>query len=55
MFEIIVIIFWIILIFLNGVIAGEKNRSAGGAIFASIFLSPIVVYLYLLAVPARYQ
>ena len=50
---IIVIIFWIIGICLNGMIASEKNRNRGEAIVNSILFSPLVVYLYLLAVPAK--
>ena len=34
-----------------GLIALQKNRSAWGCVFASLFLSPFFVYLYLLAVP----
>ena len=44
---------WIVGIVVNAMIAGEKNRSVGGVIVASIFLSPVVSYLYLLAVPVK--
>lgn len=53
MAEIIVIFWWIVWICLNGMIASEKNRGAAEAVIGSIFFSPILVYLYLIAVPAK--
>lgn len=50
--EEICILFWIILILMNTMIASEKNRSGLAVFISSIFLSPLVPYLYLLAVPA---
>ena len=44
---------WIVGIVVNAMLAGEKNRSVGGVIVASILLSPVVSYLYLLAVPVK--
>lgn len=44
---------YVILLIVNAMIANEKNRSVGWVIVASLFLSPIFSYLYLLAVPAK--
>ena len=50
---IVVIIIWVIGIVLNGMIASEKNRGITEVVICSIFFSPFLVYLYLLAVPAK--
>jgi hypothetical protein len=46
------IVFWIVGTFVNVAIAKEKGRDAAASFFVSLFLSPVVGYLYLLAVPA---
>jgi hypothetical protein len=48
-----VILGWIVWTVVNGMIANEKGRSVGGVVAASLFLSPLTAYLYLLAVPAQ--
>ncbi len=52
-FGFLLFLWWIIGTVVNAMIASEKNRSVGGAIVTSIFFSPLVSYLYLLAVPAK--
>lgn len=42
---------WIIAVVLAGIIASNKNRSAGGWIIGTLFLSPLMV-LILLALPS---
>ena len=49
--EVLVLIGWGVMSLVNAWIADEKGRSAGGALACSVFLSPVPVYLYLLAVP----
>lgn len=51
--DILVFVGWVVGIVINAMIAGEKNRSVGGAIAASILLTPLFIYLYLLAVPVK--
>lgn len=50
------VVFWIILWFIgagmNSFIASEKGRGGLAAFFSSIIFSPMLTYLYLLAVPA---
>ncbi|HVO10774.1 MAG TPA: hypothetical protein VMX54_08515 [Vicinamibacteria bacterium] len=38
---------------LNGLVASEKGRQAGAAVALSIVCTPMLVYLYLLAVPSK--
>ena len=52
-FGFLLFLWWIIGTVVNAMIASEKNRSVGSAIVTSIFLSPLVSYLYLLAVPVK--
>ena len=52
-FGFLLFLWWIIGTVVNVMIASEKNRSVGSAIVTSIFLSPLVSYLYLLAVPVK--
>ncbi|MDR3049181.1 MAG: hypothetical protein LBV16_05005 [Elusimicrobiota bacterium] len=42
-----------VLIILNAVIASQKQRSVFASVVCSIVLTPIIPYLYLLAVPKR--
>ena len=49
--ELILIIFYLGLVILNGMVADAKNYSVGWCMLGSILLTPILVYLYLLAVP----
>lgn len=51
--DVILFFAYIILLVINAIIANEKNRSVGWVIVASLFLSPIFSYLYLLAVPVK--
>ena len=44
---------WIVGIVVNAMIASQKNRDIAGVIVASLLLSPVVSYLYLLAVPVK--
>ncbi len=53
--EVIIVIGSIIWIIMNVAIAREKNRSVGGIIGFSIFCSPLMGYLYLLAVPVKHK
>lgn len=41
--------------FVNGLVAGEKGRSVPAAALASIIATPLLVYLYLLAVPPKIE
>ena len=43
---------WIVGIIMCPVIAGAKGRNGVHAFFMALFLSPVIAYLYLLAVPA---
>ena len=52
-FGFLLFLWWIIGTVVNAMIVSEKNRSVGSAIVTSIFLSPLVSYLYLLAVPIK--
>jgi hypothetical protein len=45
--------FWFGWAAMNSMIAKEKNRDVTTAFLASVFASPLLVYLYLLAVPHR--
>lgn len=45
------IIYWIGGSIMNGIIAHAKGRSVPASVVISIFLSPVLPYLYLLAVP----
>lgn len=47
------IIFWIVWSLVNGLIAEEKGRSFVRIFFFSFFLSPLLGYLYILAVPFK--
>jgi len=49
----IIIVGWIAGAILNGAIAREKNFEVGEMFARSILFSPLLVYLYLLAVPPR--
>ncbi len=49
----IMFIFYVAWIVVNIMIASEKHRDITGVVVGSIFLSPITIYLYLLAVPAK--
>lgn len=51
MLEIGIILYWIIGAIVNGAIADAKGSSIAGVIVASLLLSPLFVYLYLLAIP----
>lgn len=44
---------YIIGIGLNIMIASAKKRSMGGVFFTSLLFSPLIPYLYLLAVPVK--
>ena len=46
---------WIVWSILNGVIAEEKGKNFTGVFLLSLILSPILVYLYVLAVPAQFK
>ena len=50
--ELLLFLGWIVWTVMNAMVASEKGRSVGGVVVASIFLSPLTAYLYLLAVPA---
>lgn len=50
--DVILVLFWIALCAMNIMIASEKNRSCVAVFISCIFLTPLVPYLYLLAVPA---
>jgi len=43
---------WLIWSILNGAIAGQKGRSGVGVFLLSLILSPLLGFLYILAVPA---
>ena len=43
---------WIAWSIINAQVAKEKGRSAGGILVLSIFLSPLLGYSYILAVPS---
>lgn len=49
----IMFVFYVAWIVVNIMIASEKHRDITGVVVGSIFLSPITIYLYLLAVPAK--
>ena len=49
----IMFVFYVAWIVVNIMIASEKHRDITGVAVGSIFLSPITIYLYLLAVPAK--
>ncbi len=42
---------WLLWSFVNRAIAREKNRNDWGVLFASVFLSPLLIWLYIAAVP----
>ena len=46
-------VFYIAWIVVNIMIASEKHRDIAGVVIGSIFLSPLTIYLYLLAVPVK--
>lgn len=46
-------VFYVAWIVVNIMIAIEKHRDVGGVVVGSIFLSPLTIYLYLLAVPVK--
>jgi len=50
-FGIFVLLGWIIWSIVNALIAVEKGRSGGGIFAMSLFISPMLGYLYILAVP----
>ena len=47
-----VVVIWLAWSIMNGWIAREKNRNVTGVVAASLLLSPLLVWCYLLAVPA---
>ena len=49
----IMFVFYVAWIVVNIMIASEKHRDIAGVVVGSIFLSPITIYLYLLAVPVK--
>lgn len=49
----IMFVFYVAWIVVNIMIASEKRRDITGVVVGSIFLSPITIYLYLLAVPVK--
>lgn len=51
-FTFILLLSYVVLIVMNAMIAKQKRRSIGNTVVVSIFFSPIVCYLYLLAVPS---
>lgn len=51
--EIIVIPFYLGWVIVNCMVAGSKNRSVIGVLFFSIILTPLLPFLYLLAVPVK--
>lgn len=51
--ELMFIIFYVAWIIVNVMIASEKHRDMTGVVIGSIFLSPLTIYLYLLAVPVK--
>lgn len=51
--EFILFVFYIAWIVVNIMIASEKHRDIAGVVIGSIFLSPLTIYLYLLAVPVK--
>lgn len=46
-------VFYVAWIVVNIMIASEKHRDVAGVVIGSIFLSPLTIYLYLLAVPVK--
>lgn len=46
-------VFYVAWIVVNIMIASEKHRDITGVVIGSIFLSPLTIYLYLLAVPVK--
>jgi hypothetical protein len=48
---ILVLFFWVILSFIIGYAASQKNRSFGGFFFLSLIISPLISLLVLIAVP----
>lgn len=46
-------VFYVAWIVVNIMIASEKHRDIAGVVIGSIFLSPLIIYLYLLAVPVQ--
>ena len=46
-----IILWWIVGTIVNGCIAHAKGRDTGNIVVMSLFLSPAMAYLYLLAVP----
>lgn len=46
------IVFGLLWAVVNAMIAGQKNRSSLGAFLASLVVTPLLVFLYLIAVPA---
>lgn len=44
---------WAVWTALNYFVARTKNFDVGGVILASVFLSPLLTYLYIAAVPAK--
>ncbi len=46
-------VFYVAWIVVNIMIASEKHRDITGVVIGSIFLSPLTIYLYLLAVPVQ--
>jgi len=45
--------FWITWSFVNGMIAANNRRDVIGVMIASVFLSPLLAWLYLMAVGKR--
>lgn len=52
-FGFLLFLWWIIGTVVNVMIASAKKRSIGGVIVASLLLSPLIPYSYLLAVPVK--
>lgn len=51
--ELVLFVFYVAWIVVNVMITSEKHRSIAGVVIGSIFLSPLTIYLYLLAVPVK--
>ena len=47
------VVFWLVGIVMNAKIADKKNIGTTGIALASVFLGPILPYMYLLAVPSN--
>lgn len=47
-----VLLFWIVGAVFNGLVAERRRNSVWGAFLLSLLVSPLLVYLYMLATPA---